>query len=454
MKKRTQSFKEISAVMVVFVFLTLMNACGPKETTSTSNGASTNANNNASSNTNASPSTTAPKEKIVINYWYSWGDKIGETKESLVKMFNESQDAIEVKAAYQGTYDDQHAKVQAAFVAGNAPEVWENEIASVGVFAQAGLTQDLTPFVERDQFDIKDFIPGLMGNSYVDGKLYALPYFRSTPLLYYNKTLFKEKGLNPEGPKTWDEFAEFTRQLTEPGKRVGMTLAPSVWYYEALVKESGGEVMTPDGKIGFNSEAGIEPVRFWKMLKEEGVMKVPTTDDAGNVARTDFENGRSAMYFSSTADLTKLLELAKGAGFELGATFMPKNKTYGVPTGGANIVMTAGLTPEKQEAAWTFIKWITSKDQTIYQSTHTGYLPSRISAVESPEMQAVYKEQPLFKVAVDQLEYAGPRPMMKQYPEIAKILQDEIGRALIDSKTTPEAAIQAAAQKAEKILSK
>ncbi|MBE3594382.1 MAG: extracellular solute-binding protein [Candidatus Carbobacillus altaicus] len=153
----------------------MLSACGtnqssPTASSTTESNTSTNTGN-TSTGGNASNDSTSNKEKIVINYWYSWGDKIGETKEALVKMFNESQDDIEVKAAYQGTYDDQHAKVQSAFVAGNAPEVWENEIASVGVFAQAGLTQDLTPFVERDKLDINDFIPGLMGNSYVDRSL-------------------------------------------------------------------------------------------------------------------------------------------------------------------------------------------------------------------------------------------------------------------------------------------
>ncbi|WP_019534548.1 ABC transporter substrate-binding protein [Paenibacillus ginsengihumi] len=426
-----------------------MTACGTGSETGSGTGPSSGA---SSSGADASG---GQKPKIEINYWYSWGDKIGENNENLVKMFNESQDEIVVKAHYQGNYDEQHAKAQAAFAAGNAPEVWQNEIASVGVFAKAGMTEDLTPFVQRDGLDMSDFNPGLMGNSYVDGKLYALPYLRSTPLLYLNKTLLEEAGLDPNGPKNWQEFEEYARKTTVPGQRVGMTMEAGIWYYEAFIAQSGGTMISEDGKkAAFNSPAGIEVLKYWLKLKNEGIIRIPTTDDAGTQAKTDFQNQRSAMLFTSTADLTKLMQVANDSGFELGASFMPANLSYGVPTGGCNLVMSAKLPKEKQEAAWKFIKWMTSKEQTIYASTYTGYLPSRLSAVDSEEMKKLYAEKPLFKVAVDQLEHARPRPMLKEYPEISKILKDQISRAVVDPSLTAEQAIAEAGEKAEKLLNK
>ncbi|WP_052144868.1 ABC transporter substrate-binding protein [Halalkalibacter okhensis] len=393
------------------------------------------------------------EEKVEITYWYAWGDKIGENNENLVKMFNESQDRIHVTAEYQGSYDDLHAKTQAAFAAGNAPEVTQNEIASVGIFANSGMTENLTPFVEKNNVDMNDFIPGLMGNSYVNDQLYALPYLRSTPILYLNKTILEEVGLDPAGPKNWEEFREYAQTLTTDGERVGMTLPVNIWMYEALVAQSGGQMLSDDGsEVAFNSEAGVAPVQFWKEMEEEGILKMPTGDEAGDVARQDFANGRSAMAFSSTADLSFWLAMAEEQGFELTTAFMPANSTYGVPTGGANLVMTAGLDPAKQEAAWEFIHWMTSTEQTIYASSYTGYLPSRMSAVNSDEMQALYEELPQFKVAVDQLEYARPRPMADAYPEIAKIISDEITRVIIQDDITAEEAIDVAAERANPLL--
>lgn len=449
------TLKKISLVIVAIMLILTVAACGQSASTTQTSAGQESGNTQESTSNEQNENEQSGSNPIEIHYWYAWGDKIGENNENLVKQFNESQNEIKVIAAYQGTYDDVHAKTQAAFAAGNAPEVTQNEIASVGIFASSGMTEDLTPFIERDNVDMDDFVDGLMGNSYVDGKIYALPYLRSTPLLYINATMAKEAGLDPAGPKTWNELQEYARELTNPEKRVGMTMPISIWYYEGFVAQSNGTMLSEDGtQAAFNSSAGIDPVELWLKMKEEGILKIPTGDESGAIARQDFSNQMSGMYFSSTADLTNILEIAKGSGFELNATFMPANKNYGVPTGGANLVMTTGLTDEKKEAAWTFIKWMTEKEQTIYASSYTGYMPSRYSAINSDEMKKLYEEKPQFKVAVDQLEYARPRPMEPAYPEIAKIIQDEIARAILDPNVTPEQAINDAAKKANDLLNK
>ncbi|MCJ8014660.1 ABC transporter substrate-binding protein [Paenibacillus sp. KQZ6P-2] len=398
----------------------------------------------------------ASSKKIVIKYWYAYGDKIEEAKQHMVKTFNESQDKYQVVAEHQGNYGDLHAKVQAAFAAGNAPAVTDLEIASTGVFAHSGMLEELTPYAEKDKEQLKldDFIPGLMGNAYVDDKLYGLPFMRSTPIMYKNVTMLKNAGLDPAGPKTWDELEEYSRVLKEKGK-VGMTLPVDIWYYEALVAQSGGQMLSDDGKkAAFNEPAGVAPVEYWKKLSTEGLIKMPVGDEAGATAGKDWANQISAFKFGSTAGVAGSLEIANGNGFELQTAFMPANKDYGVPTGGCQLVMTSKSTPEEKKAAWEFIKWMTSKENTIYQHKHVGYLPTRTSAVESDELKEHFAQNPQFKVAVDQLEYARPRPMENAYPEVENILTDAIQKAIIDPKTTPQDALNQAAEKANKLLGK
>ncbi|NGP44884.1 ABC transporter substrate-binding protein [Bacillaceae bacterium SIJ1] len=434
--------KLTALTFLMMTVLMVLSACGSAQQASGSESGSADENVNEEGST----------DKINITYWYAWGDKIQENNENLVKMFNESQDRIHVTAEYQGTYDDLHAKTQAAFAAGNAPEVTQNEIASVGVFANNGMTESLTPFVEQDDIDMDDFIEGLMGNSYVNGDLYALPYLRSTPILYLNASMLEENGLDPAGPKTWAEFEEYAQALTVEEERVGITMPIDIWFFEAFVAQSGGQTMNDEGtEVTFQEEPGVEAVTFWKELEQAGYMKVPTGDEAGDQAMQDFVNGRSGMYLTSTAGLSNVLSIADEKGFEVNTTFMPANDDYGVPTGGANLVMTAGLDAEKQEAAWEFIKWMTSTEQTAYASEYTGYLPSRTSAVESEKMKALYEKTPQYRVAVDQLEYARPRPMAEAYPEITKVLRDEILRTIIED-VSPEDALNTAADKASKLL--
>jgi len=435
--------KKLYSFLLLLIALFVVTACNSTESSGTE------ANNENSNEASASD------EKIEIKFWYAWGDKIGENNENLVKMFNESQDKIHVTAEFQGTYDELHAKTQAAFAAKNAPEVTMNEIASIGVFAKSGMTQDLTPFIERDDINLDDFNPGLMGNSYVDGKLYGLPYLRSTPILYMNTTMLKEAGLDPAGPKDWAEFEEYLRALTKEGETVGMTMPVDIWMYEAFVAQGEGKMLSDDeSQAAFNGKAGVEALEFWKKLEKEGLIKIPGGEEAAEVKKQDFANSRSAMIFSSTADLSYNLSVAEEQGFELNTAFMPSNKVHAVPTGGANLVMTAGLDEEKQNAAWEFIKWMTATEQTVYASSYTGYLPSRLSAIETEEMQALYKEKPQFKVAVDQLQYGQARPMVEAYPEIATIITDEISRTILEENLAPQDALDAAAEKANQLLQK
>lgn len=440
--------KRLTALTLAIFMAVVLAACG-------SNGTAAN-NGNASSGVNTESADAAASEKITIKYWYAFGEKIEEAKLHMVKEFNESQDKIEVIAEHQGNYDDLHAKVQAAFAAGDAPAVTDLEIASTGVFARSGMLEELTTYAERDkdQLQLEDFNPGLMGNAYVDDKLYGLPFMRSTPILYKNVTMLKDAGLDPAGPKTWDELEQYSRVLKEKGK-VGMTVAADIWFYEGLVAQSGGQMLSEDGKsAAFNSPEGVAPVEFWKKLTSEGLIKMPVGDEAGATADKDWSNQVSAFKFGSTAGVTGSLEIAKGNGFELETAFMPANVSYGVPTGGCQLVMTSKSSDEEKEAAWEFIKWMTSKENTIYQHKHVGYLPTRISAVESDELKKHFEEYPQFKVAVDQLEYARPRPMENAYPEIAKIVKESIQKAIIDPNTTPQDALNQAAEKANKLLSK
>ncbi|MBO7745131.1 ABC transporter substrate-binding protein [Paenibacillus sp. MWE-103] len=424
------------------------------------NAANANAAETAADNGAANAGTETGKndasKKIVIKYWYAFGDKIEEAKLHMVQTFNESQDKIEVVAEHQGNYDDLHAKVQAAFAAGDAPAVSDLEIASTGVFARSGMLEELTTYAERDKEQLKldDFNPGLMGNAYVDGKLYGLPFMRSTPILYKNVTMLKDAGLDPAGPKSWTELEEYARVLKQKGKSA-MTMPVDIWFYEALVAQSGGSMLSEDGKQAtFNAKEGVEPVTFWKKLADEGLIKIPVGDEAGATADKDWANQMSAFKFASTAGVSGALEIAKGNGFTMDTSFMPANASYGVPTGGCQLVITSKSSEEEKEAAWEFLKWMTSKENTIYQHKHVGYLPTRLSAVDSDELKAHFAEFPQYKVAVDQLQYARPRPMENAYPEIAKIIKESIEKAILDPKTTPQDAMNQAAEKADKLLSK
>lgn len=391
---------------------------------------------------------------VTIDFWYALGGVRGKKIEEMVKQFNESHKDIVVKPAYQGSYSENHSKVLASVAAGNNPDVTMVEIASIASFADAKVLEDLTPYSQGDE---KKYNPGLMKNSYWKDKLYAVPFNRSTPLLYLNRDMLKEAGLDPNGPKTWDELVSFSEKLSkkEGNKtvRYGFSTPIDIWFYEALVFQGGGNLLSEDGKeLTINNEAGKAPLELWSKMVKDGIMKNPPGENynAWDVAEQDFLNQKVGMIFTTTGSLT---ELQKNAKFDMGAAFLPANKNYGTPTGGANLVMLAKSSDAEKKAAWEFMKWMTDTPQTVEWSIASGYMPVTTDAIDSPEMKAFYEKQPNFKVAVDQLQYGYPRPMSPGYKELQDVIQKEIQRAMLGQVSVDEA-LQAATEKGSKLLKK
>ncbi|UFJ42711.1 ABC transporter substrate-binding protein [Brevibacillus humidisoli] len=437
-------YKRQSWIAVVLAAVTVIAGCGSQQTQTTAN--------SGSQTTTASTDSKGP---IEVDFWYSLGGKNGEVIETLVKQFNSEQNEVKIKAAYQGDYYENHAKVMSAIAAGNQPDLTMVEIGSIAAFAENGALEPLESYVNgSDGVELNDYIPGLMGNSYWKDTLYAIPFNRSTPLLYINRDMLKQADLPIEGPKTWDELRTFSKASSggEGEKQTwGFSTPIDIWFYEALVFENGGNILSEDGKtVMFNQPKGIEPIRFWKEMIDEGIMKMPPGEkyNAWDVAKSDFINQKVAMIFTSTGDLNGLLEQAK---FDVGTAFLPAKESYGVPTGGANLVVLAKSSAEEKAAAWKFIKWLTSPENTATFSKNTGYMPVRQSALSSEEMKKLYAEKPQFQVAVNQLEYAKPRPKAPGYKELQEIIMTEIQRAIL-GQASPEEALETAAEKAQKLL--
>ncbi|MDR1133655.1 MAG: extracellular solute-binding protein [Synergistaceae bacterium] len=242
----------------------------------------------------------AAAEPVELTFWYSWTDQIQENNINLTKMFNETRGKelnIHVTAEYQGTYTELHQKLQAAYVAGKTPSVSVMEIASIKRFAESGVILPLSPYIEWDKIDMDDFYDGLLINCGVGGTWFGLPYLRSTPILYMNTTLLEQAGLDPSGPKTWDELAEYCRIVHEKTGAYGITLNSDVWIFEAFMFENGAAMLTPDESgSNINSPESRSVFAFFKDLVDKGYVRCVAGEDYGKVT-ADIMNQKTAMFF-------------------------------------------------------------------------------------------------------------------------------------------------------------
>ncbi len=408
----------------------------------------------------------SPSGPVEVTFWYSYGGKNKEVTEALIAQFNASHPAIKVKGTYQGDYFEALAKLRvaarsssgpvAAHVIGEAlPELWTK-----------GMVEDLEPYARGEggatKLDEGDLIPALTQDGYFDyhGQevpLFALPFNRSTPIVYYNKRMFKEKGLSP--PTTWEELRGHAAALTvREGEKTsvwGFEVPVDWWFWYGLLHQAGGRLLSEDGKrAAFGGEPGQRALQLLvDMATKDKTMRAPQGRDfnAWEAANTDFINERVAMIWTSTAFLSFFQESAK---FEFGTAFLPGDKVKAVPTGGTFFVISKKAGAKEKAAAWEFLQWMTATKQTIYWSRNTGYMPVRRSALDDPEMKDFMAKNPDYMTAMNQLEHAVRFPFTTALLEIQRnLLQPQLEAPVVGKGEVGEILTKAQAD-ADKLLSR
>ncbi|HEY3423572.1 MAG TPA: ABC transporter substrate-binding protein, partial [Negativicutes bacterium] len=314
---------------------------------------------------------------------------------------------------------------------------------------------DIDSFIktDSDKAYLADFYPGFMTNSQTRGKTWGIPFQRSTIILYYNKDAFKEAGLDPEKPPaTWDEMVSDAKALTKEG-RWGLEI-PSTgyayWMLQTFVLQQNGNtnLMNLDGnETYFNSPAAVQGLQYWLDLSRKYKVMPENTIEWATVP-TDFIEGKTAMMYHTTGNLTNVKKNAK---FNLGTAMLPAKDKRGTPTGGGNFYIFKNTSPEKQQAAWQFIKWMTEPERVAQWSIDTGYVATRKQAYETETMKNYVKEFPDALVARDQLQFADAELSTHENGRVTKIMEDCVQTVLTARKAINQA-LDDAQKEAEAVL--
>ena len=212
---------------------------------------------------------------------------------------------------------------------------------------------------------------------------------RSTPILYYNKDLFRKAGLDPnKPPTTWEELLATAQKATvrDPSGQAtqwGLTIPDDPWLLMSFILQNGGRTHSADFKKVYIAEKpAVEALQFWADLANKH--KVIPRHRTFPESVQDFAAGKTAMLIHSTGNLRFIRDSAK---FEWGAAFLPKNKRQAVAIGGAGFFIFKKAPREKQEAAWQFAKFLASAEIQARWNIGSGYIATRKSSFELPLMK-------------------------------------------------------------------
>jgi sn-glycerol 3-phosphate transport system substrate-binding protein len=384
--------------------------------------------------------------RVPVLYWGSFSDELGRAEQAIVEMFNESQDEVELDYQFQGNYEETAQKLTAALQARQAPDVCLLSDVWWFKFYLNGMLAPLNDFLAANEIDTADYVDSLYNEGVRDGVSYWLPFARSTPLFYYNVDAFAEVGLD-EAPEFWSELVDAAPDLV---RKDGDTVTRSAfahpnsasyiaWLFQGVIWQHEGAYSDPDFTIRINEPNGVAAGEFYRSSTADGWATTP--DDP----ETDFVNGLTASIMASTGSLRGITEQVAER-FEFRTAFLPKAEQFGCCTGGAGLAIMAGAPPEKQEAAFKFIEFVTSPEGTTFWSQNTGYMPVRKSAVESDSMQSFFAENPNFNTAVDQLPLTQPQDSARVFiPNGDQIIGKGLERITINNEE-PQAVFDEVAQ--------
>ncbi|OUN01650.1 MAG: hypothetical protein BAA04_00160 [Firmicutes bacterium ZCTH02-B6] len=401
----------------------------------------------------------AAMAKVKIEFWHALGGAIGrDILTAFIDEFNASQDIVEVEAIYQGSYDDLLNKYVLALQAGDPPHLVH--VYEIGTRRMIDLkaTVPLQKFIDREPQVLEHLVPNLLSYYTIDGQLHSMPFNSSNAILYYNKDMFREAGLDPERPpRTYSEFREYARRMSGNGK-YGFGNYVYGWYFEQLLAVADAEfVNNGNGRLApataatFNNPRGVAILQLFKDMLDDG--SYLDTGRDGDALRAAFVSGQVGMRIGSTGGFASTFADI-GDRFELGAAFLPAPDDVewgGVVIGGGSIWMTAGFSEEEEEAAWYFLKHLVSPESTAYWHINTGYFPVDRRALDLPEVKALHQQYPQFRVAIDQLEasrqtYATQGAVIGVFPEARKAIEEAMEYVLLGYMTPKEALDEAAAE--------
>jgi sn-glycerol 3-phosphate transport system substrate-binding protein len=406
-------------------------------------------------------SATLAQAPVEISFYYpvAVGGPITKLIDNFAADFEKENPGIKVKPIYSGSYQESITKALTAVKSNDAPTT--SVLLSTDMFTLID-EEAIVPFdplikTPEDQAWLKGFYPAFMENSQTGGKTWGIPFQRSTIVLYYNKEMFKDAGLDSnKPPATWKEMAEYAQKLTKrdaSGKvtQWGVQIPASgfpYWLFQGLTTENDVQLMNSAGtETYYDKPAAIEALQYWMDLTAkykvhpEGIVEWGTTPK-------DFFERKVAMIWTTTGNLTNIKNNAK---FDFGVAMLPANKRRGSPTGGGNFYLFKQAKPEQQAAAFKFIKWITSPARAAQWGIDTGYVAVRPDAWATPVMRKYMAEFPPAAVARDQLQYAVAELSTHDNQRVTKALNDGLQAGLTGTKSA-EQAMKDSQREAERLL--
>jgi sn-glycerol 3-phosphate transport system substrate-binding protein len=399
---------------------------------------------------------------VEITMWHSMTAANNDTLEELTADFNDEQDQVRVRLVFQGDGNEPLEAFRAGVRSGTLPAVAQlpETFMQEPIDLEAAIPVEAC--MEASGFDV-ELLPRVVAQYTVADTMWPMPFNISAPLLYYNRTLFEEAGLDPDvAPTTLEEIRQMSQAIVDSGAaRAGFALQiDSAWVEQLFGKADVPVIDNSNGREIRATEAtldetpGPEIFTWVSEMLADGLASNEGRD--GTNALIAIVQRNAAMGFGTTGALGSVYDILDNdpglaAQVDPGIAPMPNpldgEAPGGVNVGGAALWITDTGSDADKAAAWEYVSWLVQPEQQSRWHMGTGYVPVTEAAI-TDEVDALWQERPGFRIAYDQLTESDSSggAVMGGYDQF----RESVNRALerVASGTAPEAALEQATRDA------
>lgn len=320
---------------------------------------------------------TELKNPVEITFWHAMNGEQETALKKLVDKFTKENSNITVTLQNQSSYPDLQQKITATTASPkDLPTLTQAYPHWMINAMQDDLLVDLKPYIENETIGDKnyeDILEGFRTASEIDGKIYGMPFNKSTEVIWYNKTLFEELGLKV--PTTFEEFAEVSKTITEKKGIVGAGFDSLNNFYTTYLKNKGVDFNKDTDVTGKES---VEAANYYLEGIKEGYFRIAGTD---MYLSGPFANETLGMYVGSNAG-ESFVKQGVGDKFEVGVAAYPAESAM---QQGTDLYVFNNASAEQKTAAFEYLKFLSATENQITWGIETGYIPATKSAIESDE---------------------------------------------------------------------
>src|SRR6056297_1147123 len=398
-----------------------------------------------------------------IQFWHAFTGRLGELVAEQVETFNESQSDYTVTATHKGNYSETLNAGIAAFRAGEQPHIlMVFEVGTATMMAAEGAIKPIFEVMEEAgaEFDQSAYIGSVKGYyTSADGNMLSLPFNSSTPVLWVNRDMLSEAGIDPDTDlSTWEQVGDVLDQLKQAGVDCPMTTAWQSWihlenfsaYHDVPFATQENGFAGTDTELAFNSAAQVAHISAMGEWARDGKFVYAGRRNEGGA---NFRGGECALFTESSAGYAGI---SAEADFDFEVRPLPYwdslvDGPQNTIIGGASLWVMEGHQADEYAGVAEFMNFLSSPEIQAKWHQDTGYLPITSAAGELTRSQGFYEANPGTDVAVVQMTANQPTANSKglrlgSFDQIRTIIDEELEAVWAGDKGAQEALDSAVAR--------